>query len=54
MVSSIPVSDAARDFQQPLRRHPRTWPAQQGETALAVEVLKRMIRIAKPVSIRAG
>jgi hypothetical protein len=32
----------------------RTWPAQQGETALAVEVLNRMIRVAKPVSIRAG
>ena len=32
----------------------RTLPAQQGETALAVEVLNRMIRVAKPVSIRVG
>jgi hypothetical protein len=32
----------------------RTLPAQQGETALAVEALNRMIRVAKPVSIHAG
>jgi hypothetical protein len=31
----------------------RILPAQQGETAIATEVLNRMIRIAKPVSIRA-
>ncbi len=30
----------------------RNLPAQQGETALAVEVLNRMIRVAKPVSVR--
>jgi hypothetical protein len=27
-------------------------PAQQGETAIAVEVLNRMIRVAKPISAR--
>jgi hypothetical protein len=27
-------------------------PAQQGEAAMAAEVLNRMIRVAKPVSIR--
>ena len=31
----------------------RILPAQQGETAIATEVLNRMIRVAKPVSIRA-
>jgi transposase len=30
----------------------RTLPAQQGEVAIAAEVLNRMIRVAKPVSIR--
>ncbi len=30
----------------------RTLPTQQGEAALAAEVLNRMIRVAKPVSIR--
>jgi hypothetical protein len=29
-------------------------PAQQGEAAMATEVLNRMIRVAKPVSIRAA
>jgi hypothetical protein len=33
--------------------HARTLSAQQGEAALAVEVLNRMIRVAKPVSVRA-
>ena len=31
----------------------RILPAQQGETAIATEVLNRVIRVAKPVSIRA-
>ena len=30
----------------------RTLPTQQGEAAIAVEVLNRMIRVAKPVSVR--
>ena len=30
----------------------RTLPAQQGETAIAVQVLNRMIRAAKPISVR--
>ena len=30
----------------------RSLPAQQGEAAMATEVLNRMIRVAKPVSIR--
>jgi hypothetical protein len=30
----------------------RSLPAQQGETAIAVEVLNQMIRIAKPPSVR--
>ena len=30
----------------------RGLPAQQGETAIAVEVLNRMIRVAKPISVR--
>src|SRR3712207_914649 len=30
----------------------RTLPAQQGEAAMAIEVLNRMIRVAKPVSVR--
>jgi hypothetical protein len=30
----------------------RSLPAQQGEAAIAVEVLNRMIRVAKPVSVR--
>ena len=30
----------------------RSLPAQQGEAAIAVEVLNRMIRVAKPVSTR--
>jgi transposase len=32
----------------------RSLPAQQGETTIAVEVLNRMIQVAKPVSIRGG
>ena len=32
----------------------RILPAQQGEVAVAAEVLNRMIRVAKPVSIRAA
>ena len=31
----------------------RILPSQRGETAIAAEVLNRMIRVAKPVSIRA-
>jgi hypothetical protein len=27
-------------------------PAQQGEAGIAVEVLNRMVRVAKPVSVR--
>jgi hypothetical protein len=30
----------------------RILPAQQGEAAMAAEVLNRMIRVAKPISIR--
>ena len=30
----------------------RSLPAQQGEAAIAVGVLNRMIRVAKPVSVR--
>ena len=33
--------------------HARIVPAQRGEAAIATEVLNRMIRVAKPVSIRA-
>ena len=36
------------------RLRARTLPGQQGEVALAVEVLNRMIRTAKPVSIRSA
>ena len=32
----------------------RLLPAQQGEAAMAAEVLNRMIRVAKPVSVRAA
>ena len=32
--------------------HARSWPGQQGEVALAVQVLNRMTRTAKPLSIR--
>ena len=32
----------------------RTLPGQQGEFALAAEVLNRMIRTAKPVSVRSA
>ena len=32
----------------------RCLPAQQGEASIAVEVLNRMIRVAKPVSVRAA
>ncbi len=32
--------------------HARTRPGQGGEVALAVQVLNRMIRTAKPVSVR--
>ena len=32
----------------------RTLPSQQGEVALAVEVLNRMIRTAKPASVRSA
>jgi hypothetical protein len=34
------------------RLRARGLPAQRGEAAIAVEVLNRMIRVAKPVSIR--
>ena len=37
-----------------LRLRARTLPDQQGEAAIAVEVLNRMIRTAKPVSVRAA
>ena len=36
------------------RRRARTLPGQQGEVAIAVEVLNRMIRAAKPVSVRSA
>ena len=36
------------------RLRARTLPGQQGEAAIAVEVLNRMIRTAKPVSVRAA
>ncbi len=36
------------------RLRARTLPGQQGEVALAVEVLNRMIRTAKPVSVRSA
>ena len=36
------------------RLRARGLPAQQGEAAIAVEVLNRMIRVAKPVSVRAA
>ncbi|HVI79062.1 MAG TPA: hypothetical protein VM715_13035 [Candidatus Acidoferrum sp.] len=32
----------------------RSMPAQQGETAIAIEVLNQMIRVAEPISIRAA
>ena len=32
--------------------HARILPAQQGEAAMAAEVLNRMTRVAKPISIR--
>ena len=34
------------------RLRARTFVAQQGEIAIAVEALNRMIRIAKPISVR--
>ncbi len=34
------------------RLRARTLPAQQGEAAIAVQVLNRMIRVAKPISVR--
>jgi hypothetical protein len=34
------------------KRRARSLPAQQGEAAIAVRVLHRMIRTAKPVSVR--
>ena len=34
------------------RLRARTLPAQRGEAAIAVQVLNRMIRVAKPVSVR--
>jgi hypothetical protein len=34
------------------RLRARVLPSQQGEAAVAVEVLNRMIRVAKPVSVR--
>jgi hypothetical protein len=37
-----------------LRLRARTLPGQQGEVTLAVEALNRMIRTAKPVSVRAA
>ena len=33
--------------------HARILPAQRGEAAIAIEALNRMIRVAKPLSIRA-
>ena len=36
----------------PERRACRSLPAQQGEVAVAVAVLNRMIRLAKPISVR--
>ena len=36
------------------RLRARSLPAQQGEAAIAVEVLNRMLRVAKPVSVRAA
>jgi hypothetical protein len=36
------------------RLRARGLPAQQGEAAIAVEVLNRMLRVAKPVSVRAA
>ena len=36
------------------RLRARTLPGQQGEAALAVEVLNRLIRTAKPVSVRSA
>jgi hypothetical protein len=36
------------------RPRARSLPAQQGEAAIAVAVLNRMIRTAKPVSVRAS
>jgi hypothetical protein len=32
--------------------HARLLPAQQGELAIAVEALNRMIRVAKPIPVR--
>jgi hypothetical protein len=32
----------------------RTFPARQGEIAIAIEAHNRMIRLAGPISIRAG
>ncbi len=34
------------------RLHARSLPAQQGEAVIAVGVLNRMIRTAKPISVR--
>jgi hypothetical protein len=34
------------------RLRARTLPAQRGEAAIAVRVLNRMIRVAKPISVR--
>ena len=34
------------------RLRARTFAAQQGEVAIAVEALNRMIRVAKPISVR--
>ena len=34
------------------RLHARTFLTQRGEAAIAVEVLNRMIRAAKPISVR--
>ena len=36
------------------RLRARTLPGQQGEVALAVKVLNRMIRTAKPISVRSA
>ena len=36
------------------RLHARNLPAQQGEAAIAAEVLNHMIRVAKPDSVRAA
>jgi hypothetical protein len=55
----VPALRGAQPFARRLQRlvlgprlRARTLPGQQGKAALAVEVLNRMIRTAKPVSVR--